>query len=347
MSDSLESAAQAFATEIKAPSSSPKGEVRETLSPEDIFGVHSGFENPEDEAEEEADGEETPDESQEVPDEDETGEEEESEEGEEGEDEDGEEEEEGKLRLDTELEVMVDGKPTKVTLQEAVNGYIRMETFHQRLNAVHEAKKIVIKEAEKVVENQQKYAQMISEAEVVLKAILPTEPNWDELYAKDPANARKFQTQYEDVQKKIADLKTGQQRANEEAAMEERRQLASYAEAEFSKFVSRSGFTSEKELASEVNEMRKTALKEGFSEEEISQVLDSRMLGVLRKASRYDRLMANRPKQVKSGAPKPVNPGAGKKTTAPKGLERAQRNLARTGSVDAAASVFGQILKRG
>ena len=48
----------------------------------------------------------------------------------------------------------------------------------------------------------------------------------------------------------------------------------------------------------------------GFSEQEVATVYDSRMLSVLRKASRYDRLMAAKPRAVVPGKGKTLTPGS-------------------------------------
>jgi hypothetical protein len=95
--------------------------------------------------------------------------------------------------------------------------------------------------------------------------------------------------------------------------------------------------------------MRRTALTHGFSEEEISQVYDSRMLNVLLKASKYDRMMAARPKPVNRGAtPRPVPSGGGPARTKKSNSNyvSAAKKLSKTGSIDDAAVVFDQIIRR-
>ena len=92
--------------------------------------------------------------------------------------------------------------------------------------------------------------------------------------------------------------------------------------------------------------MRRTAMSHGFSEEEVAEIYDSRMLALLLKAAKYDRLKAARvPRLVDKAEKKPMNPGAGRASTAPKGINRAMKALNRTGSVSDATQVFAQILK--
>jgi hypothetical protein len=74
------------------------------------------------------------------------------------------------------------------------------------------------------------------------------------------------------------------------------------------------------------------------------------MLQVLLKASKYDRMMAAKPKPViRQPQGKPIAPGAGsaKQRTAQKGVSSAMKRLNRTGRLDDAAVVFDQLLARG
>jgi hypothetical protein len=135
----------------------------------------------------------------------------------------------------------------------------------------------------------------------------------------------------------------GKQQASNQA------QLAAFAEEESQKFeqANRKYWSDPNKKAKDLQSMRKTGLSSGFSEEELSQVYDSRMLTVLLKASKYDRMMANKPKPVVR-VDKPIPPGAGsaKQRTAHKGVSSAMKRLNQTGSIDDAAVVFDQILAR-
>src|SRR5690606_6508168 len=71
-------------------------------------------------------------------DEEEGDDEEEEEEEEEEDDEEEEEEDSSDLDLGAKVAVVVDGKEEEVTLEEALNGYIRTQTFHTRMNQLNE-----------------------------------------------------------------------------------------------------------------------------------------------------------------------------------------------------------------
>ena len=94
--------------------------------------------------------------------------------------------------------------------------------------------------------------------------------------------------------------------------------------------------------------MRKTALAEGFNEHEVAGVYDKRMLNILFKAWMYDQGMAVRPqaalpgpgKSLVPGSARPLNGSAGRRN-----IDEAQRQLARTGKMEDAESVFPEASK--
>lgn len=257
-------------------------------------------------------------------------------------DEDDEDEDE---LLSREFEVLVDGQETKVTLREALDGYIRQDTFHRRLNAVNDATKVVQAEASKVIQARQKYATMLDEAQQTLESLIPKEPDWDALYAEDPVKARGLQKQYDAYKGQIETIKQKRTAAEQQAAAEDAAEQKEFAQKEFPKFAKNAGWRTKEDMLKDTSSMRRTGLALGFSEEELASVYDSRMLTILLKASKYDRMMAARPKAVKNSKT-PVSPGAGRNRTAPKGIAKAQANLNRTGSVEDAATVFANIIKR-
>src|SRR4029450_5169565 len=107
--------------------------------------------------------------------------------------------------------------------------------------------------------------------------------------------------------------------------------------------------TDPKRKEKDLQAMRRTALTHGFSEDELSQVYDSRMLMVLLKASKFDRIMASRPKPVKqTNGVRPVPTTGGKTRTrvASREFQSASKSLAKTGSIEDAAVVFDNIISR-
>jgi len=249
------------------------------------------------------------------------------------------------------VEVTVDGEPVEVSLKEALEGYVRTETFHRRMNQLDEAKKIVRRAAADAVQNFEYSRNIAREMEAHMDTMIPKEPNWDEEFQKDPAKARELQRYYEkanafrnDMREKMTETMRQQQQLNQV-------QLQAFAEEESGKFeqMNRKNWSDPKKKVKDLQSMRRTGLTAGFTEDELSQVYDSRMLQVLLKASKYDRMMAAKPKPVIRPQSKPIAPGAGsaKQRTAQRGDNSAMKRLNRTGKLEDAAVVFDQIIARG
>ena len=279
----------------------------------------------------------------------------EEEEGEaEGDDDDkkDEEEDEGSDAefLNQEVSVVVDGQEQAVTVKEALEGYVRTQTFHKRMNEVNEARTAVQQVAADTVQNYEYIVNLGKEIQAHLETLVPPEPNWDEEFKKNPVRAREMQKYYEqvkafraDLQKKMGDAAAKQE---EDAALQTR----AYAQAEsrrFDQLNAKQWAADPKRKGKDLNAMRRTALSQGFSEEEISQVYDSRMLQILLKASRYDRMIASRPKAViRTKGKRPVQSGSGPaRTKVPqKGINAAMKRLNQTGHIEDAAVVFDHLI---
>jgi hypothetical protein len=248
------------------------------------------------------------------------------------------------------VEVTVDGEPVEVSVKEALEGYVRTETFHRRMNQLDEAKKVVRRAAADAVHNYEYSTNLAKQMEEHLNALIPKEPNWDEEFAKDPAKARDLQRYYEKANGFRQQMKERMDEANKKMVESNSNQLAAFAEEEAAKFESenRRNWSDPKKKVKDLSSMRRTGLTAGFTEEELSQVYDSRMLQVLLKASKYDRIMASKPKPTEKAQAKPIAPGAGSARQRKEGnsVSTAMKRLNRTGRLDDAAVVFDQLLAR-
>ena len=127
------------------------------------------------------------------------------------------------------------------------------------------------------------------------------------------------------------------------------RRVKKYAVDGFSKFVMDhiKAMPDEPSLKKNVQSMRRTALTAGFNEYEVATVYDPRMLDILWKASKYDRMIAAKPKAVIPGKGRTLTPGAATPLSGNarrKGFDDAQRQLANSGKLEDAAEVFRRML---
>jgi len=345
MADTIDEAAAAFQTDIKGGvAEKAPAKIEKISKPTERMFSHLGEKAEEDTTP--AGGDDLPNEGEVKEDEEQSEEPPEQEEEQKEEDEgDEKEEEEGEEDATDVFEVVVDGEKAEVSLKEALEGYVRTETFHRRLSQLMEAQQVVAKNSADVQELRAKYAGMLEELQEQMEAMVPKEPDWDEMFKKDPVGARALQKQYDDFYKQHEAVKTKREQTLKDNAEANSKQLETYINTEAQKFHGyEKKWADPKQFQKDLNAMRATAMSHGFSENEIDTVYDSRMLQVLYKASKYDRLMANKPQPVKRG--KSVQPGPGNTRTGQRGMVQAQKRLAQSGSIDDAATVFHNILRR-
>jgi hypothetical protein len=248
---------------------------------------------------------------------------------------------------DEKYEVIIDGQPHEVTLQEALNGYVRTETFHQRMGELNNIRLALEEDHQRQQQNWQLLMQAKEAYENDVRTMMPPEPDWDREFAINPQEAHRQQKIYQGLYAKLT------QSQNERAQMqavhdqEADRRLKKYAVDGFSRFVFDSKIPDKPTLEKEIASMRRTALAAGFSEQEVATVYDPRMLFILRKASKYDRMMAAaKPQAVVPGRGKTLTPGAATPLgNAPrKSLDEANRRLASSGRLEDATEVFRRML---
>jgi hypothetical protein len=244
-------------------------------------------------------------------------------------------------------EVNVDGQTMEVSLPEALKGYIREQTFHQRMSQVDQARQSVQQEAQNAVQFREAYQEKLRLADRLIAELTPPEPDWDKEYEIDPRRAREHQKAFQEVYGKRAWIQEEHARSQAEATQEYDARARDYAINEFSQFVRESNIPDKPTLDQTLQMMRDYGVREGFSESELATTYDRRMLRVLRKAALYDQSMANRPKAVPTGAGKTLIPGSATPIgNAPRRhIDGLQKQLAKTGRLDDAALVFKQILK--
>ena len=374
MADGIDEAASAFATEVAAPASRPRDSqgkyVRETSAPEPMFverrvegnpitgDTSDGGDNVALRAREQeiADGygdEPRPSETrQRAPDDSEVDHLDEPEQIGAIEDETGNEiRPEGDEEPDdsARYEVTIDGRPFEVSLKEALAGYVRQATFHQRMEQINTRSKALDADFTMQQQGWAMWHKARKDYEEDLANLVPSEPNWDQEFARDPHSAHAQQKVFQLIYAKLAQSR--QERANREAwdTQERDRRTQKFAVDGFSKFVMDhiKSMPDEPTLKKNIQSMRRTAMAAGFSEFEVATVYDPRMLDVLWKASKYDRMTATAPRAVVSGKGRTLTPGAATPfngNARRSGFDDAQRQLARSGKLDDAAEVFRRLL---
>jgi hypothetical protein len=242
-------------------------------------------------------------------------------------------------------EVTVDGQKYEVSLNEALNGYIRQATFHQRMAQVNQANRELEGERVQLQQGWAWWSKARQDYEEDLGALIPVEPNWDQLFAENPQHAHGLQKIYQNLYAKLNNSRALRAQREQQAAEEQDRRTQKYAVEGFTKFVMDhiKVMPDEPTLKKNINSMRRTASSAGFSDYEVATVYDPRMLDILWKASKYDRMTAAAPRAVVAGKGRTLAPGAATPfngNARRSGFDDAQRRLAKSGKVSDAAEVF-------
>jgi hypothetical protein len=246
------------------------------------------------------------------------------------------------------LEVTVDGQPHEVTLSEALKGYVDGETYNRRVAQVGEAVKVIESEYQRATQFRDHYIQSLQVQEEEYAALIPREPNWDQLFAQDPRAAHELQKNFQGVYGVLNGMR--QRRAQEMQAREQEnaRKIAEYANNGWEQFKRHTRIADQATLNNEVSAMRKVALEHyGFGEHEVATTYDPRMLAVLHDASKYRRMMADKPRPVMPDRGRTLAPGSARPigSAARRSIDDAQRKLAKTGKLDDATAVFERLIR--
>jgi hypothetical protein len=245
------------------------------------------------------------------------------------------------------FEVTADGETFHVTLEEALRGYSREQTFHKRLANLNQFAQDLQQNQGYLQQSWAQWQKARQDYEEDVANMLPAEPNWDQEFAINPQNAHAQQKVFQTIYSKLAASRQARAEREATAQQEHDRQVQDYAVKGFSKFVMDNKIPDEPTLKKNLNSMRRTAANAGFSEYEVATVYDPRMLTVLLKASRYDRMMAARPRAVIPGKGRTLTPGAATPLNGNgqrRGLDEALRRQASSGTLDATAEVFRRLL---
>jgi hypothetical protein len=243
--------------------------------------------------------------------------------------------------------VQVDGEEREVSLNEALRGYQREETFNHRMRQMVEVAKSIDQRGAEAHQARDGYIQLCRNQEQEFAALIPPEPNWEQLYKDNPQAAHQLENNYKAVYGTLNTIRQRRAAAEQEAFNDNARRTADYARAEFNKFCSKNKLTDQASVDKAIGYMRRTAMEAGFSEDEIGTTYDERMLTVLNKAAKYDNMMRNRPLPVQPERGGALQPGSAPRigNGAARSMNDAQRRLAASGRVDDAAAVMAQLIR--
>lgn len=250
-------------------------------------------------------------------------------------------------------EVLIDNQPQKVSLSDMAKGYVDGQTYNTRMTQLAEAAKNVQGFAGQIAQHRDTLIQRLQTHEQEYQALIPQEPNWDDLFKQNPEGARQAQKAFQDAYGRLNGMRAERQRLEQEAAQQAEAARAQYADQGFRIFTQRAGLKDNATINNELTAMQRAAAEAGFTPQEISEVYDPRMLEVLHGYSQWKRAQANRPRPVQPESGRTLSPGAARpvsrnaNSAARKGIDdalKAQRSSG--GKMDETTAVFASLLGR-
>ena len=237
--------------------------------------------------------------------------------------------------------VKVAGQEYDVTLDELRNGYSRDADYRRKTEELSYEKKQFQSESE---EQRQDYStklnelnQLMSVAQEQLNAEINSQ-DLEKLYEEDPTEAARVDHRLRKKQEKLND-------AMKQAQAEQQKQFSSYLDDQKKKLTLKMPEFSDPAKASQMkSNMKMTLNSYGFSDQEIAQVYDHRIVMLVNDAMKYRNMQSSKPNLAKKiSKPGKVFSSGVKQTKADATLKARKERLSRlkkTGSTKDAASVF-------
>jgi Tfp pilus assembly protein PilN len=242
--------------------------------------------------------------------------------------------------------VKANGEELEVSLDELLNGYSRTADYQKKTQSLAEQRKAVEAERVKIDEaakTRDTYAQRLQVIEQLLNQQSAPE-NLQELKESDPIGYAIAVAERSERDKQLQAIQAERQRVQQEQQALQGQQLQSHIQHEQAKL---------KEIIPEFKDdakadvirrdIRSYAKSIGFSDQELSQVYDSRAVQTLYKAMQYEKLVAGKAGATKkvASAPKTLKPGTSNPASSEQEAKKKEfARLKQSGSKNDAARLF-------
>lgn len=245
------------------------------------------------------------------------------------------------------FKVKVDGEEVEVTLDELQKGYSRTQDYTRKTQALAQQRKEAEAELEQVRNERQYYAQMLQAFEQQLQQNAEPNVDWERLYQENPTEWVRQREMFRDRQEKLSAAQAEKMRLETIHQQDQQKARQVQLAQESQKLLDAiPEWKDTKKAAEDRNKLVETARKLGFTDDELSNVVDHRAVVMLRKAALYDELMSKKstikpaPSKTKTLAPGSATSQPGKKSES----RLAQERLAKTGNMKDAAAAFESFL---
>jgi hypothetical protein len=247
--------------------------------------------------------------------------------------------------------VEVDGKTiqlTKAQIAEAHKSGLRQADYTKKTTELAESRKTAEAETARAREERGKYAEGLQQAESLLSAQLQQQQNidWQRLLDTDPVEYLKQQHLAQTRQAQLQQVTQQKQMLQSQGQAEHQTALAAHIEDQRSELIAKiPEWKDAAVMKAEATELRDYLKTQGLSDQEIYSVTDHRAIIQSRKAMLFDKMIAKASvatKRVQNTPQRVERPQGGESQAVDKRGAAFQR-LSKTGSVDAAGSIFANM----
>jgi hypothetical protein len=246
--------------------------------------------------------------------------------------------------------VKANGEELEVTLDELLNGYSRTADYQKKTQSLAEQRKAVEAERIKIDEaakTRETYAQRLQ----VIEQLLHQQNQGEDLSAlktEDPIAYAVAMAEKVEREKQLQAVQMERARVQQEQMTHQQALLQQHIRQEQQKLVEAIPEFKD-DVKGEVirRDIRSYAKSIGFTDQELSQVYDSRAVQTLYKAMQYEKLMANKGATTKkvATAPKTIRPGTSNpQSSENETIKKERAKLRQSGNKKDAVRLFERFL---
>lgn len=245
--------------------------------------------------------------------------------------------------------VKIDGKSVEVKLSELKNGYQRQADYTRKTQEVSEVKRAAEAEFTKAQQERQTYAQNLQRLQIQTEAFLQQQQatDWQALLESDPVEYLKQQRIAQEQHAKLNHIHQEQQRVQQQDAYEAQARHAQHLQDQREQLLAKiPAWKDEAKAKTEKAALRDFLLNEGYDDETVGNLDDSRAVVIARKAMLYDQMVAKASVAAKKVSTLPTRverPGVGENPNLDK-RSAAFQKLSKSGRIEDAAALFANLI---
>jgi hypothetical protein len=242
------------------------------------------------------------------------------------------------------------GEEIEVTEDDLIKSYQMEADYTKKSQKLAEDRKVVEANIAKIQDSinvRNEYAQKLEQVSQVLNDEFDSDEDLEQLRENDPVSFAVKIAERTENQKKLNIINQERQKVMQEQQIAQQQHMQETVANESKKLVELMPEFSDKVKGEQIKkDIRSYGLQNGFTEQEMSAVYDSRHVLMLNKAMKYDQIMKSKAGTVKkvSKAPKTISKGK-KISNSQAAIQQKQRaRLKSSGSVEDAVSVFQNLI---